>query len=269
MLLLLLAGPLSAAAWTSCKVPAPRAVRVSAPSMILLDPEQAAAHPSEAILHLDMLLEHFQGHFDNHNQVIANDAKGLTPRSGGGHEHIHCALRQVPVSGTTSTHVLASYYFNGQPGAVFRERLYAFEALPADAQFGSCIRMSIFKLRDSVVAQLRAAGGVAYCADDVAFTENDVCEALRLKDADVFWRWCGERFEGHMRTESLTIESERNPGARIVVRDDVALWPDALWVNDRGHDAETGDYVYGNIHGVPYKMSRVPETHWTVTGSQP
>jgi len=218
------------------------------------------------------VLQYFQGHFDNYAQVAANEAAGLEPRHGGGHEHIHCTLRPVPMDGAEAggTHVLASYYFNGQPAAVFRERLYAFDALDADEQFGACVRMSIYKLREPIVAQLRAAGGVAgYSADDVAFgAACDLSDELRVRDADVFWRWCDGRFEGHMRTEAITITSERT-GKPIVVRDDVALWPDALWVNDRGHDAETGEYVYGNIRGVPFKLERVADEHWTATGAAP
>ena len=119
------------------------------------------------------------------------------------------------------------------------------------------------------ISQLRAAGGLAgYSADDVVFSECDLEEELHIEDADVFWRWCDGRFEGHMRSESLTIVSERS-GREIVVRDDVSLWPDALWVNDRGHDKETGEYVYGNINDVPYKMQRVSEDHWTARGGRP
>ena len=33
------------------------------------------------------------------------------------------------------------------------------------------------------------------------------------------------------------------------------------------NDATTGEYVYGNIHSVPYKMARVPAAHWTATGA--
>ena len=238
--------------------------------MILLPEQDAAvAVPEHSTRLLDSFLEQFHGHFDNYAQFVANDAAGLTPRLGGGHEHIHCALRQVPVLGSEASYVLATYYFNGQPGAVFRERLYAFDAVADDEQFGACVRMSIYKLREPVAAQLRAAGGLSgYSADDVVFTaERDVAEEQRVQGADVFWRWCGERFEGEMRTESITIVSERDPDLEIVVRDDVALWTDALWVNDRGHDAVTGEYVYGNIHSVPYKMQRVSETHWTATGA--
>ena len=95
--------------------------------------------------------------------------------------------------------------------------------------------------------------------------------SLRIPDCDVFWRWLGERFEGEMRTESIVVRSpvlQRD----IVVKDDVALWEggdgasDALWCNDRGFDLE-GNYVYGNIHEVPYKMQRVPDDHWTAIGA--
>jgi len=238
--------------------------------MILRDVPSVRVPTSSSRL-CDSLLEHFQGHFDNHAQVVANEAAGLAPRHGGGHEHIHCTLRPVPVRGAKAdAHVLASYYFDGQPSAVFRERLYAFDMLPADAQFGACVRMAIYKLREPVTAQLRAAGGVAgYSADDVAFTaEDDLAEQLHVEGADVFWRREGESFEGRMRSDSLTVVSERS-GRPLVVRDDVTLWPGALWVNDRGHDAQTGEYVYGNIRGVPYKLARVADEHWTATGAAP
>jgi len=224
---------------------------------------------------LNSFMERFQGHFDNEAQVHANDAAGLAPRQGGGHEHIHCVLRKVsltePSSGDghgsvvqSQAHVLASYYFNGQPDAVFRERLYALEALPCDEQFERCVRMSIYKLRESTTARLRAGGGVG--SSDVSFfSADDLADTLQVRDADVFWRRVGDRFEGHMRTESIDVISERT-GQLLRVRDDVALWADALWVNDRGSDAATGEYVYGNIHGVPYKMQRVANDHWTALG---
>jgi len=212
---------------------------------------------------LSSFLAHFRGHFDNHEQVLAEQVAGLAPREGGGHEHIHCSLQPIALSGQCDgRHVLATYYFNGNPSTVFRERVYEFDALSRDPQFGECVRMRIFRTRDDVAAKLRA--GLA--ADDVAWSvAEDLDEALHVSEADVFWRWCGERYEGAMRTESIEIISERS-GRPITVRDDVALWEDALWVNDRGSDAATGAYVYGNIRDIPYKMSRVPDDHWTVHG---
>ena len=279
-----------ATAWstTACGSPSiasaalsPLDARVVAPAMaVLLDGPVLDGAPTQPLL--ESFLEHFQGHFDNLEQVRVNEAAGLTPREGGGHEHIHCVLRAVHIDlaapargasplalrrgllrdavGSSTQHVLASYYFNGQPEMIFRQRLYALDAVRNDEQFGDCVRMSIFRLRDSTAQQVPAA-----LSGSVTFSAADVSGELHVPGADVFWRRRGERFEGHMRTSAIKVISERS-GREMIVRDDVVLWPDALWVNDRGSDAETGEYVYGNIHDVPYKMRRVPDTHWTVTG---
>lgn len=52
------------------------------------------------------------------------------------------------------------------------------------------------------------------------------------------------------------IKSQNVDGLEILVKDDLKVWPDHLWVNDRGFDRE-GGFVYGNQRGVPYKMRRV------------
>ena len=271
--------------------------------------EEQEQQPSSS--RLDDFLSQFHGHFDNHAQTVANEAEGLYPREGGGHEHIHCMLTPVDIEDAAPPanrrHVLATYYFNGNPFAVFRERLYGFDALAEDPQFGPCVRMSIYRLRECTTARLRAATAAAAAAaaggdaaassrssesegegggsssssgsgsgssgsgassiDPAVFSAADLDASLRIPEADVFWRWCGERYEGEMRTPSIEIVSERDPSQTLRVTDDVAFWGDALWVNDRGCDATTGEYVYGNVRSVPYKMARVPASHWTVTGT--
>ena len=52
------------------------------------------------------------------------------------------------------------------------------------------------------------------------------------------------------------IKSQNVDGLEILVKDDLKVWPDRLWVNDRGFD-RGGGFVYGNQRGVPYKMRRV------------
>lgn len=52
------------------------------------------------------------------------------------------------------------------------------------------------------------------------------------------------------------ISSQNVDGLDILVKDDIRVWRDGLWVNDRGFDRE-GNFVYGNQRGVPYKMRRV------------
>lgn len=217
----------------------------------------------------------FRGHFDNIGQADADMVAGRGP-PGGGHEHIHCHLqplqqlsRILPAGGEAKRYVLASYYADGQPEKLFRERIYALSSCSSDAQFGECIQMQIFRVREETVESLRAVAGDA---SQVSWEPEDVADALLIPDCNVYWQWLGERFEGKMRTESIVVHSpvlKRD----IIVRDDVALWEgraggngDALWCNDRGTDMD-GSHIYGNIHDIPYQMQRVASEHWTATGS--
>ena len=66
------------------------------------------------------------------------------------------------------------------------------------------------------------------------------------------------------------------PGKRILIKDELSLWRDEFWINDRGYDPDViiqeieGDemseqdsqgmpFVYGNRKGVPYKLQRVSD----------
>lgn len=225
--------------------------------------EGSAATASSTAL-LAQFAKRFRGDFDNLAQVVSDRARGLAPREGGGHEHIHCNLQPITLKlpaelGCSREHVLASYYFDGQPERAFRVRIYELRAVAdpdcdcADPQRAFCIQMGIYRLREERTLQLDSMG---QSSCDVVWSTLDVAPSLRIPDCDVFWRWRSGHFEGRMRTESIIVHSPvlRKP---IVVRDDVSLSESALCCNDRGNDLD-GKYVYGNIHGVPYKMDRVP-----------
>jgi hypothetical protein len=66
------------------------------------------------------------------------------------------------------------------------------------------------------------------------------------------------------------------PGKRILIKDELSLWEDEFWINDRGYDPDANTveeplgalhnnvkdsggmpYVYGNRRGIPYKLERV------------
>ena len=55
----------------------------------------------------------------------------------------------------------------------------------------------------------------------------------------------------------VLLESQMAPGLFLRIQDELSLWDDELWVNDRGHNAENGKMVYGNYKSIPYKMKRV------------
>lgn len=64
------------------------------------------------------------------------------------------------------------------------------------------------------------------------------------------------------------------PGKRILIKDELSLWENEFWINDRGYDPDADvmiepqgahnmkdsgglPYVYGNRRGIPYKLERV------------
>lgn len=55
----------------------------------------------------------------------------------------------------------------------------------------------------------------------------------------------------------VLLESQMMPGSFIRIQDELSLWGDELWINDRGHDADSKNMVYGNWDSVPYQMKRV------------
>ena len=55
----------------------------------------------------------------------------------------------------------------------------------------------------------------------------------------------------------VLLESQMMPGSFLRIQDELSLWENQLWINDRGHDAESKAMVYGNWEGVPYQMDRV------------
>jgi len=55
----------------------------------------------------------------------------------------------------------------------------------------------------------------------------------------------------------VRLNSQMTPGTYIRVQDELSMWEDQLWLNDRGFDAETGERIYGNWLDDPYRMERL------------
>jgi hypothetical protein len=70
------------------------------------------------------------------------------------------------------------------------------------------------------------------------------------------------------------------PGKRILIKDELSLWEEEFWINDRGYDpdaivkeghtanddSEGLPFVYGNRRLVPYKLARVSRMSTTCGG---
>ena len=53
------------------------------------------------------------------------------------------------------------------------------------------------------------------------------------------------------------VESTLLPGVKIRILDQLSLFEDVFYINDRGLDPQTGAFFYGNQRGVPYRLERV------------
>lgn len=246
------------------------------------------------------LLESFQGDFDNYNQVVRDYNEGLSPGTGGGHEHIHCTI--VPHEneneidclerGRSSSWVLAAYYFDGVPSKIFRFRMYELKLLEYGMNFENIecdvqVCMNLYTLKPEVEKLLRT---ISSCPEDwwsslKDYTQSDldresliqnICETLpgceviwqntsdRSKhgylfdsDFDVYEENnCGAVAHAYMKHAPVEVDSQMVPGLRMKIMDELSLWHDQLFINDRGFDLN-GNFVYGNQRGVPYKMDRV------------
>lgn len=192
----------------------------------------------------------FTGDFDNKMQVDEDRAAGMPPREGGGHEHIHCKVVPVDLSESGCQHaLLAHYYFGDDPSSTFRIRFYTFDAAQ-DPDGSNAVRMQIHYVSKDGMTQLTAGIDDAASKD---WSNEDL--TMPIADCDVTWRPRGDHFHGTMDTESVTMWSPMMKGP-ITIQDEVTLWADKLWVNDRGYNAD-GHQVYGNFLGVPYKLYKV------------
>jgi hypothetical protein len=220
----------------------------------------------------DELLSRFQGDFDNYFQVVQDRSQGLVPREGGGHEHIHCCL--VPVSRTSR---LAAFYFDGNPTAIFRFRFYR---LVPDKDKGT-VDTILYTLDPALEIALRN------CANPLEWKElfqkeNGFERVTELKDCDVRWSWTMDPVQhsyaaSHVKDHEgihavmvhgeALVESQLNPGVQILIRDQLSLWEDELWIHDRGFDPKTMDFIYGNQREIPYCLQRVSNIKPKSSGS--
>lgn len=226
---------------------------------------------------LDDFISLFVGDFDNALQVGEERERNIHPGEGGGHEHIHCTVRQV-----ATDLLFARYYFDGNPKRVFRTRLYRVRA--HDGSDRGLIEMRILRFYEETERALQASG---YDLNAISWDDDDMYQWLQ--GCEVFWERyrpdscnghddvaaaalgiaAGDRFVGYMAGGGCELFS-KDFGARIRIMDDLLLTRDELWVADRGFD-QYNRFVYGNRRGIPYKMRRVREgdaLSWTLSNSQ-
>ena len=263
-------------------------------------PFRARSAPSDL---LEPFCELFTGEFDNYDQALDDRRRGLFPREGGGHEHIHASLRRLAAGvprapgapadeavdddelarallalggardgDAAAAAWLARYYFDGDPARVFRLRVYTLHVAAAALEMRLWRPDGAFDARargarhapGAVRALLREAAGLGGGGDGAPAAGLE-----RLDGCEVFWRARdGDGFDGAMAGGGCVVCSAPPPPAparEIDVRDQLTLTRAGISLDDRGFDLASGRQLYGNWAGVPYAMTRVGETlRWTL-----
>jgi len=263
-----------------------------APQLRLSSSSSSSSSDKENSNLLETLLNWFQGEFDNYRQCVEDRQNNLLPKEGGGHEHIHCTL--VPV---TRDSRLAAFFFDGVPTAIFRFRFYRLEPA-AEEETMEAVDTILYTLAPELEGKLRACsddplqwpsifrthvlGQQKEQSTDAAM-EDDITQSAIALDCvrllpkcDVRWSWrldpvlhayaAQEEEQSHhdgihavMVHGQAVVESQMLPGQSILIKDQLSLWPDQLWIHDRGFDPDTGAYIYGNQRDVPYVLQRVAD----------
>jgi hypothetical protein len=251
------------------------------------------------------LVSRFQGDFDNYHQVVQDRKMGLTPREGGGHEHLHVTFIPMPLHilpgemfpvekrDDICSAVVACYYFDGMPNRIFRLRMYSLYCGSYDEHDNSMtpqqetVQMRLYTFCPELEKILRLNSEYALekwlklISDHVLENGSDSFQLLNR--CDIQWTENPDevrhaylnKFSSNIHNKSnksvpihakmiydheqggVLLESQMMPGTFIRIQDELSLWQDELWINDRGFDADTKKMVYGNWKGVPYQMIRV------------
>lgn len=244
---------------------------------------------NEEITVWDRLSEWFQGDFDNYAQVVEDRENGLLPRDGGGHEHLHCKL--IPVGESAR---LAVFFFDGNPDRIFRFRHYELlndngndnDQITNTRSSNGTVQMRLNQLNPDLEKLLRKNTTDPTSLWPAMFDNfQEGPKTLPLSKCDISWSFESDPIQHSYLSEMNVPENEDDestsndsnklslhavmiygiqvvnstiiPGMKIRIIDQLSLYQDAFYINDRGFDPITGAFIYGNQRNIPYRLERV------------
>mmetsp|Transcript_32252 Transcript_32252/g.30741 ORF Transcript_32252/g.30741 Transcript_32252/m.30741 type:complete len:267 (+) Transcript_32252:51-851(+) len=189
------------------------------------------------------------GKYSNEKQSLAGAANGKLTATDGGHEYVCAEIKPHPQMRNV---VIASYYFDDDVSKTFRYRYYEF-----DTSFNKEIIMRLY--RPTLAAE-----------DSLKKLKYNVPEEklLDLKKDFEYLDGCDVRFskelscyQGRLVNGECKVCSLNDPEIQLTIKDDLKLWKNELWINDRVFTSE-GKQIIGNKDGIPYKMRKEVRTSY-------
>lgn len=172
----------------------------------------------------------FPGRYDSALQVLEQRAARLPAEQR--NYRRHSIFRRVDLPAFGEYVYYAEQYRDGDPEAVYRQRVYVVSIDPERQQL---------RLRVHIPPDTDALLG--------AYRDPELLTGLRPEDTtvwpgcDLFWQREGERLVGRLDEGACSFESQRF-GQRVYLDEYLMLSPDAIWFADRGLSA-AGEYLFG------------------------
>ena len=172
----------------------------------------------------------FPGRYDSALQVLEQRAARLPAEQR--NYRRHSIFRRIDLPAFGEYVYYAEQYRDGDPEAVYRQRVYVVAIDPDRQQL---------RLRVHIPPDTDALLG--------AYRKPELLAGLRPEDTtvwpgcDLFWQREGERLVGRLDEGACSFESQRF-GQRVYLEEYLMLSPDAIWFADRGLSA-SGEYLFG------------------------
>jgi len=191
---------------------------------------------------------YFEGKFSNEEQANVALSLGKPTAALGGHEYIIVNINSHPVMANVK---VASYSLGSNPKiSPFRFRFYEFFYPPID---DLTIKMKIYRPTKKTEEKLLSC---EYNIKEYLPDSLDSNTFEYLDGCDVVWTWRNEsHYRGELVNKSCTVCSQNDPNVKLLIKDDLHLWKDELWICDKAYTT-CGQQIIGNKDGIPYKLKR-------------
>jgi len=191
----------------------------------------------------------FAAEFDNHEQHWQDNLDLKENPQLQVHEHIHHVFAPLATPVLDGTTYFVKQYMDGDPGKVYRQRLYQF----VRNEQKSALQLNIFRFNDE------AKYADAHL-NPMVFENLSLDEVTSYPGCEVYWAYTqddkgDEYFDGTMGNNTCSILSKRS-GKRIFFNDTLKLTDNEIWIADKAED-EDGNHVFGNKQGIPHINRKV------------
>ena len=189
------------------------------------------------------------GRYNNDRQASASAALGKRTAREGGHEYVTATIMKHPLLANV---LIAHYFFDNDTSKTFRFRYYEFELSPN--------LEIVMKLYRPFLNADKILKGLNYDVDK--YLPDIITECECIEGCDVVWEktaWNFMRsqyYNGKLVNGSCKICSQQDPNLELLVKDNLQLWSNELWIADKVYTMD-GKQIIGNSQGIPYKMNKM------------